>query len=268
MKLKNKVAVVTGGARGIGKAVSLLFAKEGAKLSIISRTEPQLESVKKEIEFSGGEVFVFRGDISEGDTVKKFAAGTIKKFGSIDILINNAGILGPVGPLFENDTDEWIKAVEINLIGTFLMAREVLPRMIKNKRGKIVNFSGGGAVSPRPNFTAYGSSKAAIVRLTETLAEELKDYNIQVNAIAPGLVKTKIVEQMLEKKEKMSEKELELIKKGGVSPLLASSLALFLSCGDSDGLTGRLISAVWDDWKNFKIDEIMSSQRFTVKRIK
>lgn len=267
MRLKNKVAIITGGARGIGKSISILFAKEGAKLSIISRTKEQLEKTKSEIESLNGEVFVFRGDISERKTVKKFVSETIENLGRIDILINNAGILGPVGPLFENDAGEWIKTIKINLIGTFLMTREVIPYMVKNKRGKILNFSGGGAVSPRPNFTSYGSSKAAVVRITETLSEELKKYNIQVNAIAPGLVKTKMVDEMLKKREKITEKELKLIEEGGVSPRLCASLALFLCSEKSNGLTGRLISAVWDDWKNFEIDGIMESELYTVRRL-
>jgi 3-oxoacyl-[acyl-carrier protein] reductase len=199
---------------------------------------------------------------------------TLEMFGRIDILVNNAGMLGPIGPLHENNIDEWIKTVHVNLIGTFLCCRAVLPVMIRQGRGKIINLSGGGAAYPKPNFSAYACSKAAVVRLTETLAEEVKDYNIQVNAIAPGAIKTRMVEQIVEAGEAAGEKALadarRVLEDGGAGFEPVTSLAVFLASDESDGLTGRLISAIWDDWRSLDKDEIKEIMRkgyYTLRRI-
>jgi NAD(P)-dependent dehydrogenase (short-subunit alcohol dehydrogenase family) len=183
-------------------------------------------------------------------------------------------VLGPVGPLYENDVDMWVEAVKVNLVGTFLCCRAMLPHMMMRRYGKIINFSGGGAAYPKPGFSAYASSKAAVVRLTETLAEEVKDYNVQVNAIAPGMVKTRMVEQIAAAGEKAGETALADARKaleGGDAEFEpVTSLAVFLASEESDGLTGRLISAVWDDWRSLdkdKIGQVMEKGIFTLRRI-
>ena len=176
--------------------------------------------------------------------------------------------------MVDNDVEEWIKTVNINLIGTFLCSKMVLPVMIERRRGKIINLSGGGATGPRPRFSAYAASKAAVVRFTETLAEEVKEFNIQVNAIAPGALSTRMHDQVLTVGEAAGEKELALsrrVKEGRGTPFeLPAGLAVFLASDDSDGLTGRLISAVWDDWRSMskeKIEEIMGRELYTLRRI-
>jgi NAD(P)-dependent dehydrogenase (short-subunit alcohol dehydrogenase family) len=163
----------------------------------------------------------------------------------------------------------------VNLIGTFLASRSVLPHMIERRRGRIVNFSGGGATGPLPRFSAYAVSKAAVVRLTETLAEEVKEFNIQVNAIAPGMVDTKLQDAVLQAGSRAGDlfdkvKKMRETGQGGVSPELAANLAVFLASDAANGLTGRLIAAPYDDWQKWdakRIAEVMSAPWFTLRRI-
>lgn len=273
MKLKDKVAIVTGSGRGIGRAIALAFAKEGGEVVVVSRTLPEIEETAEKLRALGGRVMVVRADVSKKEHVENLVRSVIKEVGRVDILVNNAGVQGPIGPLVVNDIDRWIQAVHINLIGTFLCCRAVLPGMMERRQGKIINFSGGGAASPRPRFTAYGSSKAAVVRLTETLAGEVKEFNIQVNAIAPGAVNTKMLHEVLEAGEAAGEKALAAARRqletGGTPPETAAALAVFLASDQSDGLTGRLISAVWNDWQGIseRIPEIMSTDMYTLRRI-
>jgi 3-oxoacyl-[acyl-carrier protein] reductase len=274
MKFKDKVAIITGAGRGIGKAIALAFAKEGADLAVISRTLAEVEQTAREAEGFGVRVLPLKVDVSRAEEVDSMVEETLQKFGKIDILVNNAGILGPIGLLVKNDIKLWIEVVNVNLIGTFLCCKAVLPHMMKRRCGKIINLSGGGAAYPKPRFSAYACSKAAVVRLTETLAEEVKDYNIQVNAIAPGMVKTKMVEQIVEAGEKAGETALDDARKaledGGAGFEPVTSLAVFLASDESDGLTGRLISAVWDDWRSLDKDRIrwvMETGYYTLRRI-
>jgi NAD(P)-dependent dehydrogenase (short-subunit alcohol dehydrogenase family) len=274
MKLRDKVAIVTGAGRGIGRAIAIAFGREETNVVAASRTLSEVSDTAKEIEALGRQCLPLRADISSRDDVEDMVYKTLEMFGRIDILVNNAGMLGPIGPLHENNIDEWIKTVHVNLIGTFLCCRAVLPAMIRQRRGKIINLSGGGAAYPKPNFSAYACSKAAVVRLTETLAEEVKDYNIQVNAIAPGAIKTRMVKQIVEAGEAAGETALadarKVLEDGGAGFEPVTSLAVFLASDESDGLTGRLISAIWDDWRSLDKDEIKEIMRkgyYTLRRI-
>jgi len=277
MKLKDKVAVISGGSRGIGKAIAKAYLKEGAKLVLVARGVLELEATVQELKNSGtketNQVIGVLADVARIEDVKKLMEKTLTCYGTVDILVNAAGVQSPIGKLVEVDAEEWIHNICINLTGTMLCCKYVLPVMIQKKEGKIINFSGGGGTSPRPHFSAYASSKAAIVRFTETLAMEVKNHKIDVNAIAPGSVNTKMLKEIIEAQDKSGKKELlaalEREKKGGVSPEVPGALAVFLASEDSRGLSGRLISAVWDDWKNFSenTDKIMASSLFTLRRI-
>ena len=272
MKLKDKIAIVTGAGRGIGKAIALSLAQEGAHIAVLSRTSSEIEETAVEIKALGRRALALKTDVSNREDVNDMVKSAIREFGKVDILVNNAGTQGPIGPLAENEIDRWIQTIHINLIGVFLCSRAVLPIMMERRQGKIINLSGGGATSPRPYFSAYGASKAAVVRLTETLAEEVKDYNIQVNAIAPGAVNTRMLEEVLAAGKAAGEKALagasRQLQTGG-TPEKAAALAVFLASDESDGLTGRLISAVWDDWELVPryIEEIMSSDLYTLRRV-
>jgi 3-oxoacyl-[acyl-carrier protein] reductase len=274
MKLEGKVAVVTGAGRGVGKAIALAFARDGADLTVVSRTLTEVEQTASEVESLGRNALALKVDVSNKRDVDCMVNETLSVYGKIDVLVNNAGMLGPIGPLHENDVDEWIKTVHVNLIGAFLCCRAVLPVMIQQRRGKIINLSGGGAAYPKPNFSAYACSKAAVVRLTETLAEEVKEYNIQVNAIAPGTVKTRMVEQIVEAGDVTGETALadarKVLEGGGAGFEPVTSLAVFLASEESDGLTGRLISAIWDDWQSLhgnRIRWVMEKGYYTLRRI-
>ena len=271
-KLKDRVAIITGGSRGIGKAVAKAFLREGAKVVIAARSETEINRSAQEL-LPQGQIIGVPADVSKREQVQNLVQHTLLQYGAIDILVNAAGIQGPIGRLTEVRMEEWIDNIHVNLIGTVLCCKAVLPTMISQKKGKIINFSGGGSTSPRPNFSAYACSKAAIVRFTETLAMEVSDYGIGVNAIAPGAVNTRMLEEIIKAGDKSGKKELqeaiERSKRGGTSSELAAELAVFLASESSDGLTGRLISAVWDDWKSFpkEIDRIARSSLYTLRRI-
>lgn len=275
MKLKDKVAIVTGGGRGIGEAIALAFAREGARLAIASRTKTELDQVASQIENLGGQVQVIPTDVSQRDNVTRLIEATLTAYGQIDVLVNAAGVYGPIGPMWDVDVDKWIQAMKINLFGTFMCCHTVLPHMIERRQGKIVNFSGGGAASPLPRFTAYGVSKTAIVRLTETLAEEVKEFNVQVNAVAPGAVDTSLQDDVLTAGERAGDllariRRLRETGEGGVPRELPAELVVFLASDDSDGLSGKLIAAPYDGWQSWdaeRIAELMSAPWFTLRRL-
>jgi len=274
MILKDKVSVITGGSQGIGKAVAAEFAREGSHLVLNSRTEADLQAAKHEIEAASSvRVEIFPADVSRPQETEALGRFALAKFSTIDVLVNCAGLQSPIGLVTDNDAQVWLKTINVNLGGTFLCIRAVLPTMMQKKCGKIINFSGGGAVSPRPRLSAYSASKAAVVRLTETLAEEVKPYNIHINAVAPGAINTRLLDEVLAAGEAAGEAELAKALKqkreGGVPPQKVAELAVFLASSASDGLSGRLISLLWDNWRDIprRLDTIMSSDIYTMRRI-
>jgi NAD(P)-dependent dehydrogenase (short-subunit alcohol dehydrogenase family) len=270
LNLKGKVVIVTGAGKGIGKALALAFAREGADVVVVSRTFSEVKEVAAQIAGMGRRALPLKVDVSRRSDVLKMVNSTVARFRRIDVLVNNAGVLGPVGLLVENEVDSWVNTIEVNLVGTFFCCREVLPTMMKQRCGKIINLSGGGAASPRPRFSAYASSKTAVVRLTETLAEEVKEFNIQVNTIAPGAVDTRMQDQVLAASEAAGKKAIEESKRvkatGGTPLKMPVELAIFLASDASNGLTGKLLSAVWDDWKKIDVREVSSSDLYTLRR--
>jgi len=273
MKLVDKVAIVTGGGRGIGRAIALAFAREGADVVIASRTLPELEETITPIRALGRQSIAVKADVSRWNDVNHLMRETLKTFGKIDILVNNAGIQGPIGAVVDNDIDEWIHTVHVNLVGTFLCTRAVLSHMIERRQGKIINLSGGGATAARPHFSAYAASKAAVVRLTETVAEEVKPFNIEVNAIAPGAVSTRMLQEVMAAGEGAGLAELARAKQQlegrGASPEGAAELVVFLASSESNRITGKLISAVYDEWKGWTglTDELSRTDLYTLRRL-
>lgn len=274
MKLNGKTVLITGGSRGIGKAIAELFLRNGARVIISARSRDELTGAKTELEKGGGNVEFFPADVSKKSDVKALVKKTLDLFGAVDVLVNAAGAYGAIGAVAGVDFEKWKETFEVNLFGTFNVIQETLPIFMKKHHGKIINFSGGGD-GPLPHFSAYNAAKAAVVRFTETLAEEIKEYGITVNAVAPGPVNTKILEDALNAGETLVGKEMyaklqKQKKEGGVSPQKAAELCLFLASDDSNGLSGKLLSAVWDDWKTWdaaKIKDIMSSNKFTLRRV-
>lgn len=272
-RLHSRVVLLTGAGRGIGKALAEGFAREGADVALIARTQTELEQTAENIRAIGRRVLAIPTDVSDPDAVAYFTKEVSNDFGRIDILINNAGIQGPIGSMVGNDLKEWMHTVAVNLFGTFLCIRAVLPMMMERRRGKIINLSGGGATGPRQNFSAYAASKAAIIRLTETLAEEVKPFNIQVNAIAPGAINTRMLDEVLAAGEAAGEISLSQAKRqkesGGDSLEAVVDLAVFLASDESGGLTGKLISAQHDPWREWvgKADELNATPLYTLRRL-
>jgi 3-oxoacyl-[acyl-carrier protein] reductase len=273
LMLEGRLALVTGAGRGIGRAISLALADEGATVIAASRTLGEVEETADSIRALGGKAFAIVMDVADYAGVQTAVERISDETGDIDILVNNAGIQGAIGPLDTNDPEIWQRTIQVNLVGAFNVCHAVLPAMKTNKRGKIINLSGGGATAPRPNFSAYGAAKAGVVRLTETLADELMAFNIQVNAIAPGAVNTQMLDEVLaagaDAGAELGAAERRKLE-GGTSPSLAAELAVFLASAYSDSLTGKLISAPHDDWRawNEQTMAVLSSSAWlTLRRL-
>jgi NAD(P)-dependent dehydrogenase (short-subunit alcohol dehydrogenase family) len=170
MRLENRVALITGGGRGIGRAIALAYAREGARLALAARTPGELEETSQETRKLGADTCTICADVTQQAQVDEMVGQVLEWFSTIDILVNNAGIIGPIGALEDNDVSSWIRTIQVNLIGAYLCCRAVIPAMRKQKRGKIINLSGSGATSAPYHLSAYGSSKAAVIRLTEILS--------------------------------------------------------------------------------------------------
>ncbi len=275
MKLKNVNALITGGSQGLGKVIAEHFLREGANVALCARSEKDLSATHNELakKFPAQKVVAKTCDVSDEKQVNELVAFALRELGSLQALILNAGIYGPMGATESVSLDEWRRAMDINLYGMLLPCRAAIPHFKKAKHGKIIVLSGGGATNPLPNISSYAASKAAVVRLAETLAEELKPFHVDVNAIAPGALKTRFVEQVLEAgPEKVGTEFFAKNKKwseeGAVPLELGARLAVYLASAESDGITGKLISAQWDPWEKlheFKSD--LNNDIYTLRRI-
>ena len=274
MKLDGQVAVITGAGRGIGRAIALAYAREGAKLALAARSEFELQDAVNAVSESGVEAIAVRTDVTSQEDTERLAHEAVERFGRIDVLVNNAGISGPLGPLQGNDVADWVSTVNVNLTGTFLVCRAVIPIMLEQMGGKIINLSGAGATNAWSNMSAYCSSKAAVVRLTEVLAQELDGQGITVNALGPGSVHTSMWDKMTEQAadagaDFIHELGLRVTSGGGASIDECAELAVWLASGESGALTGRLISAATDDFRGLppRIGEIMAGDAYTLRRV-
>jgi NAD(P)-dependent dehydrogenase (short-subunit alcohol dehydrogenase family) len=272
--LADRTAIVTGGSRGLGLEIAGALAAAGARVAIAGRDAAAVDAAVERLRAAGARAEGVAADVADPDGCAAVAALARDRLGPVDVLVNNAGVHGPMGPLDVVDWDEWEHAVRVNLFGTALMCRAVLPEMRGRGWGKIVNLSGGGATGPRPNISAYAASKAAIVRLTETLAEELRGTGIDVNAIAPGALNTRLLDEVLAAGPGRvgAEEHAQALRQrdeGGADPALAARLAVFLASPASDGISGRLLSAQWDDWAELPRlrEALMASDVYTLRRI-
>lgn len=275
--LFGKVAIITGANQGFGLEVARKYVQAGADVMLCARNADLLQAAQSELNnlaSPGQKVFAQAGDVSAEGDVQSLVSETLTRLGGCHILVNNAGIYGPKGEIETVDWGEWLKTIEINVYGSILMCRAILPHFKAQGYGKVIQLSGGGATNPMPRISAYAVSKAAVVRFTETLAEEVRGTGIDVNAIAPGALNTRMLEEILDAgPEKVGkdfyERSLKQKEAGGAPLGRGAELALFLASAASDGITAKLISAVWDNWEHWPehLDELSSSDVYTLRRI-
>ena len=266
---KDQVVLITGGGRGIGKRLALGFAKAGARVGLLARSQAELELTKLEIEHAGGAALRIRADVRDYDEVAAAVARMRATFGGLDVLVTAAAIQGPIGPFWETKPRQWAETIETNVIGVMHACRAVLPLMIDHRRGKIIALSGGGSAAPRPNFSAYAASKTAVVRFIETLAEEVRDFNIQANCLAPGATYSHMMDEVINAGDRAGHKELEDAERvritGGAPADKQIQLALFLASDRSNHISGKLIH-IHDDWRRLE-QENMNPEAYTLRRL-
>jgi 3-oxoacyl-[acyl-carrier protein] reductase len=278
MDLADRSAIITGASQGLGKAIAAAFLRAGADVLLVARGEERLRGAREALAGlatrRGQGLHILAADVSRPEGCVAIMERARQALPSVTVLVNNAGVYGPMGPIEEVDWAEWVKAIHINLFGTVLMCRAVIPLMRQRGYGKIINLSGGGATSALPRISAYAASKVAVVRLTETFAEELRDAHVDVNAIAPGPLNTRLLDDVLAAgPEKVGrefhERAIKQREEGGVPLEKGAALAVFLASSASDGITGRLLSAAWDDWASLpaRRERLAASDVYTLRRI-
>jgi NAD(P)-dependent dehydrogenase (short-subunit alcohol dehydrogenase family) len=251
-EFKDRAVLITGAGRGIGKRLAIGFAAAGARVGLMARSKAELDLTQLEIEHQGGVGIRLRADVRDAESVRTAVDRMRAQFGPVQVLICAAGIQGPLGPFLDNDPDLWIETVQTNLFGVMRTCSVVLPEMVERRAGKVVILSGGGGATPRPGFSAYSSSKAAVVRFSETLAEEMRDHNVQVNCMSPGGAYTHMTDEILRAANKVGWKEIQDAQQvrltGGIAAEKQISLAMFLASERSNHISGKLLH-VKDDWK-------------------
>jgi NAD(P)-dependent dehydrogenase (short-subunit alcohol dehydrogenase family) len=267
--LKDKGVLVTGAGRGIGKRLALGFAAAGARVGLLSRSKAELDLAKLEIEHGGGNAIRLRADVRDYEQLSASVDRMNVQFGGVHVLVAAAAIHGPIGPFVEAKPKAWAEAIDINLMGTVHACLAVLPQMIKRRSGKIIVLAGGGAAYPRPNFSAYATSKAAIVRFVETVAEEVRDHNIQINVFNPGGSYTHMTDEIIRAGNRAGQKEFEEAEKvritKGVAPEQQIQLARFLASDRSNHISGKFIE-IADDWKKLERAN-MNPEKYTLRRV-
>jgi NAD(P)-dependent dehydrogenase (short-subunit alcohol dehydrogenase family) len=271
----SKYAVITGASRGLGRHLAHRYWEAGFSLGLVGRNRDAIRQAVSDFAPAASRVCdVFDADMGDQDSMRSLIADISTRRPQINVVVNNAAIQGPIGPLEQNDPQEWERAVRVNLLGPVAICRGLIPRLVSAPDASIINLSGGGATGPRGNFSAYASTKAALVRFSETLAEEVKGQGITVNCIAPGAMKTAMLGEVLEiGAGRAGEREFanaaKVFEDGGASVDRVADLALFLSSAAARGITGKLISAVWDRWEAWPahLAELAGSDIYTLRRI-
>lgn len=280
MILKGRRCLVTGANQGLGLAIAQAYAAEGADVCLCARDAQKLDTARAIVQAvvdqtgSRGRVLSQTADIADAAQLDKLVHSITDAWGGLDVAVCNAGIYGPKGRIEEVDWQAWAEAIHINLLGTVLTCRAVVPLMKAARAGKIIVISGGGATKPMPQLSAYAASKAGVVRFAETLAEELAEFGIDVNSVAPGALNTRLLDEVLAAgpdkvgaafyKASLRQKET-----GGDSLELGAALCVWLASEASNSLTGKLLSAKWDPWRDLgaRAAELRNSDIYTLRRI-
>ena len=257
MKLSGRNTLITGGSQGFGRAIVEAFLAEGANVVFCARTAADVSATQAALAprlNSGQQLIGLTCDIADPASVAALFA-RVAQLGPLHAVVNNAGIYGPIGPTEEVSLTDWNQAWQVNVTGTLLVCQQAVRAMKPRRAGKIINISGGGATNPMPRFVAYAATKAAVVRLTETLAEEYRADHIDVNAVAPGALRTRLTAQVLaagpdKAGAEFFAKNKKWADEGAVDPRLGAALCVYLASDESNGITGKLISAQWDPWKD------------------
>lgn len=276
-RLAGLTALITGASQGLGVAIAKQFVMEGANVVLTARTRHLLEEVRESLlphkRSETQKIIAISSDVSRTEQVEAMVAVAVET-GRFDVLVNNASIFGPMGSLEDVPWSAWVDTLNVNFLGTVYACRTAIPHLKRSPRGKIINISGGGAARPYPSLSAYAASKAAVVRFTEELAEEMRPYRIDVNSVAPGPLNTRFVDQAIaagpERLGPALHKAIMDIRDSGGTPFeLAASLCAYLASRDSDGVTGKLISARYDDWAHLRerVSELDSTDIYTMRRI-
>jgi NAD(P)-dependent dehydrogenase (short-subunit alcohol dehydrogenase family) len=274
--LVGRSALITGASHGLGLEISRHYIDAGANIFICARDPSELERAQVELSSRANgdqRVDATVADVSDSGQVDALVSAAIDCFPDLSILVNNAGIYGPKGSVEEIDWTLWVRAIEINLMGSVLPARALIPQFKRLGHGKIVQLSGGGATAPLAGLSAYAASKAAVIRFAETLAVELHAHKVDVNAIAPGALNTRLLNEVLEAGpgrvgEAFYQRALEQQRSGGTPLEHGARLAVWLASSASDGISGKLLSALWDPWSTLpEHRKDLDSDVYTLRRI-
>lgn len=267
--LKNAGVLVTGAGRGIGKRLAIGFAAAGARVGLLARSKAELDLADLEIEHAGGTALRIRADVTDFEQMCAAVDRMRVHYGGVHVLVCAAAIQGPIGPLAENAPKAWADTINTNLVGVMNACRAALPSMMERRTGKIIALSGNGDATARPNLSAYAASKAALARFVETIADEVRDHNVQINAMNPGEAYTSMTDEILRAGERAGWKEaedaMEIRHTGGIPPERQIQLALFLASEESNHISGKLIH-VNDDWKRLKSMNI-HPEIYTLRRV-
>ena len=244
-ELRGQVAIVTGAGRGLGRAMAVALARAGAHVGAVARSEEQLAETVGSVREAGGNALAVVADVSDGASVQRMALAVERTLGPVDLLVNNAATIGPLGPMWDADAVEWWHSLEVNLLGPYLCSRALLPGMIARRRGRIINVSTGAATVAVAYMGAYVIAKTALIRLTENLAAELIDSGVYAFAIDPGTVRTAMTGQVLESEagKKWLPWFRKLFDRGRDVPAgKPAQLIVQLASGRADALSGRFLS--------------------------
>ncbi len=256
-KLKGQVAIVTGGGRGIGREICSAFASQGASVAVVSRTREQIAETVRRIADEGGTAFGIAVDVTDFAAIESMVRRVVDKLGPIDLLMNNAGSNSAMAPVTEADPAAWWRDVTVNLLGPFHASRAVLPGMLARRGGRIINMAGGGMATPVACLSGYGSSKAGLMRFTETLDREVWELGVKVFAMSPGLVRTEMNLALVRSGalERWGKPTYDRLERGEhVPPTMAAALAVEIASGRLDELHGRWFGVGED------LDEVLSQK--------